>query len=291
MARHICDVCGKDYKYKRNLKRHKSERHGESLYWNCVVKGCETKFIRRGYLCVHLTKIHGFDRCTARESALIAIRGDKPNEDYQYYQTISDDDSILDMLAEKDEMMLHTGQDGVSERRENNDCGNDNVDDVDKVSVGDNMDKFDDDNVTDSVNAGDTMGVNDVNAGDTMDGGNVDDTMADGENVDDTMADDDGNVDVDDVIDEDDDEYNMNDTVRDADVVNGSDKLDSNGYSDISDDDIEILDDLTVDKSDRSVRVVTEYFNITAEKKYYYRGDELIDIQQYVYSDRYWKSE
>lgn len=101
----LCEVCAKEYKYKRNLIRHQSEHHSDTEHWNCTVEECHAKFIRRGYLSKHLVICHGYDSVTARKCALNAVRGD-----YQrpaYYETVSDDDSILDLLAETDGTMAN----------------------------------------------------------------------------------------------------------------------------------------------------------------------------------------
>ena len=96
-------TCGKEYLYNRNLKRHVKEKHCQSEYWNCVINGCTSKFIRRSYLAKHLNIFHNYDRVTSRECAINATRGDVRVES-QYYEDISEDDSILDLLAEADVM-------------------------------------------------------------------------------------------------------------------------------------------------------------------------------------------
>ena len=96
-------TCGKEYLYNRNLKRYVKEKHCESEYWNCVINGCTSKFIRRSYLDKHLNIFHNYDRVTSRECAINATRGDVRVES-QYYEDISEDDSILDLLAEADVM-------------------------------------------------------------------------------------------------------------------------------------------------------------------------------------------
>ena len=96
----LCDFCLRGYKYKRNLTRHVSEKHSSHEHWNCTVEECHAKFIRRSYLSKHLTICHGYDLVTARESALSASRGDV--QKHSYYEDVSDDDTILDLLAEAD---------------------------------------------------------------------------------------------------------------------------------------------------------------------------------------------
>ena len=96
-----CDTCGRTYKYKRNLVRHIKERHNIREYWRCTTKGCHSKFIRRSYLCKHLVFNHGMDVSSARAAALSARLGN-PEPNSQYYEDVSDDDSILDLLNERD---------------------------------------------------------------------------------------------------------------------------------------------------------------------------------------------
>ena len=100
--RYSCDICSKSYKHKRNLRRHVKERHLEVEHWKCVENGCSSKFIRRGYLSRHLVWTHGNSRSDAREAALTAPRGDRPNQ-HGGLEDISDDYTILDLLAERDE--------------------------------------------------------------------------------------------------------------------------------------------------------------------------------------------
>ena len=96
-----CDQCGKEYVHKRNLKRHTDEHHSNKEHWNCAVSTCEATFIRREYLAKHLVLFHGYDKATSRECAINAIRGDRQFQTH-YYEDISEDDSILDLIAEAD---------------------------------------------------------------------------------------------------------------------------------------------------------------------------------------------
>lgn len=96
-----CDTCQKMYKYKRNLLRHVKERHREVEHWNCPVEECTSKFIRRGYLCKHLILKHGYTSLKSRESAISATRGNAYSQN-SYYDDVSDDDSILDLLSYND---------------------------------------------------------------------------------------------------------------------------------------------------------------------------------------------
>ena len=48
-----CDICGKDFKYKRNLNRHKDETHAGG-HFKCVV--CSARFVRKQKLEKHMEK-------------------------------------------------------------------------------------------------------------------------------------------------------------------------------------------------------------------------------------------
>ena len=96
----LCDIYGSSYKYKRNLTRHIKEKHCDVEHWNCVIGGCSAKFIRRSYLSKHLILHHSYDKVTARECAMNAYRGDY--QEQSYYENVSDDDSILDLIVETD---------------------------------------------------------------------------------------------------------------------------------------------------------------------------------------------
>ena len=100
-----CDECGKNYKYKRNLKRHIMERHTVVKHWKCTVEDCTSKFIRRGYLFEHLIKCHKLTRSDARKATLFARREDSSHTQ-SYYEEVSSDDEIFDILAEQSEMDL-----------------------------------------------------------------------------------------------------------------------------------------------------------------------------------------
>lgn len=101
MANYVCDICNRNYGYKRNLKRHIREKHRDIQYWNCVVLECVSKFIRRSYLSRHLRMKHGYEMMQAHEAACMAKRGDiEPDTDPE---KVSDDDTILDVIADMDE--------------------------------------------------------------------------------------------------------------------------------------------------------------------------------------------
>lgn len=105
LAMYCCDHCDKTYKYKRNLKRHISEKHTMFFrHWKCVEKKCSGKFIRREYLLDHLTNKHKYTRSEARVAAINASR-ENQKESTGYYENVSSsDDDIFDILAEADEL-------------------------------------------------------------------------------------------------------------------------------------------------------------------------------------------
>lgn len=98
-----CEMCHKSYKYRKNLLRHLREKHVINYeFWNCVVKDCPTKFIRRDYLYYHLQNVHKFPSDCAKKAALKASRGDDVSTGY--YEEISDDDTVLDLINEVDDI-------------------------------------------------------------------------------------------------------------------------------------------------------------------------------------------
>ena len=101
MVNYNCDTCDKSYKYKRNLRRHVEEKHMEIELWNCTVDKCKVTFKRRGYLYTHLQKVHGYTSNFARRQALLAKRGnDNGKSTTSYYEDVSEDDTILDLLQD-----------------------------------------------------------------------------------------------------------------------------------------------------------------------------------------------
>ena len=71
---------------------------------------CEITFIRREYLAKHLVLFHGYDKTTSRECAINTIRGDRQIQT-NYYEDISEDDSILDLIAEADRTSYYSNGD------------------------------------------------------------------------------------------------------------------------------------------------------------------------------------
>ena len=96
----LCDTCGRVYEYKCNLTRHITVSHGGLEHYNCVIYGCGSTFIRRDYLKRHLMLHHGNDATTVCECSLNACRADQQED--AYYENVSDDDSLLDLIAEAD---------------------------------------------------------------------------------------------------------------------------------------------------------------------------------------------
>lgn len=101
MSFYECDLCSRTYKYEKNLKRHVREKHTTIEYWLCVQGDCVSKFVRRSYLSKHLVLKHGFNKLEAHETACKAPRGDIHSE--TYYDKVSEDDTILDLIEEMDE--------------------------------------------------------------------------------------------------------------------------------------------------------------------------------------------
>ena len=60
-----------------------------------------SKFVRRSYLSKHLMLKHGFNKLDAHSTACQAPRGDIQPE--EYYDDVSDDDTILDLIEEMDQ--------------------------------------------------------------------------------------------------------------------------------------------------------------------------------------------
>ncbi|KAH3717987.1 hypothetical protein DPMN_060784 [Dreissena polymorpha] len=96
-----CDTCQKLYKYKKNLLKHVREHHQVVEHWNCSVTDCNIRFIRRSYLSKHLVQQHGIAPSKAREDAVSAPRENQTPQN-AYYDDVSEDDSILDLLSYND---------------------------------------------------------------------------------------------------------------------------------------------------------------------------------------------
>ena len=110
MPIHHCDTCGRNYTLKRNLRRHVLEKHSKDYeHWNCVEPDCAKTFIRRTTLAYHLRTIHGYTQLRAGEFSLRALRGDVQVN--SYYENISDDDSVFDVINDIQEMR-NVGVDG-----------------------------------------------------------------------------------------------------------------------------------------------------------------------------------
>ena len=110
MPIHHCDTCGRNYTLKRNLRRHVLEKHSKDYeHWNCVEPDCAKTFIRRTTLAYHLRTIHGYTQIRAGEFSLRALRGDVQVN--SYYENISDDDSVFDVINDIQEMR-NVGVDG-----------------------------------------------------------------------------------------------------------------------------------------------------------------------------------
>ncbi|XP_060575738.1 protein PFC0760c-like [Ruditapes philippinarum] len=101
-----CDICNKEYAYKRNLKRHSLEKHIGNKKWSCSEKMCSSKFSRRSNLVRHLCLTHKYSAAKARRVALDTdkIKSKKTTATCTYYEDVSSDESILDLHAELDAM-------------------------------------------------------------------------------------------------------------------------------------------------------------------------------------------
>lgn len=105
-----CDICGKSYTKKRNLKQHVSEKHYIIRYWNCCEDACAARFIRRSYLVSHLERFHKISKVAAREKSVTSsqrthiLEGrntiDVPDTKKicSCVEDVSDDDSVLDLV-------------------------------------------------------------------------------------------------------------------------------------------------------------------------------------------------
>ena len=94
-----CDICSKEYKYKRNLTRHINEKHSNLDYYLCPT--CNAHFIRRSYIIRHAVTIHQLAENEARVLAIQAVKeseqGDNNGVDYDQ---VSSDEDILDLLED-----------------------------------------------------------------------------------------------------------------------------------------------------------------------------------------------
>ncbi len=109
MPIYMCDHCEREYKYKRNLKRHIEEIHFNESYWECTQAGCGSTFIRRSYLWQHLSTKHKFSKCDARDITLHARPvNKKTSTTSSRYEDVSSDDDILNILLDPDYEKLDT---------------------------------------------------------------------------------------------------------------------------------------------------------------------------------------
>lgn len=109
---HTCFICYKEYKYRRNLIRHIKEHHAGLEAYDCTEPNCNSTFIRRSYLFVHLTSIHNINEEIARAKSISAER--KSRKGNQYYDEVSEDDSILDLINEAIEKEKQKGVPSMS---------------------------------------------------------------------------------------------------------------------------------------------------------------------------------
>ena len=229
---YICDICRKSYKHKKNLTRHTKEKHRNLEHWLCEMNGCSSSFVRRSYLTRHLILCHKRDGVSARRAALHAPRGD--DHPHGYYEDISDDDSVLDVLQEligADQMKSNAVMDAFDINAFDVQVGN--IPNGDDVTAGET---FGDGGVGDVLSSGDTFG----------DGLGSDVTVCDVLGGDVTLGDDlGGDVMGDDVLDGDD---SFGD-VRGGNVLGGDDLGGGDSGSDVRGGNVLGGDDLDGDDS------------------------------------------
>ena len=155
----LCDTCGKVYVYKRNLTRHMTVSHGGLEHYNCVIYGCGSTFIRRDYLKRHLMLHHGYDETTARECSLNACRADQQED--AYYENVSDDDSILDLIAEADGSAYNQEYNEILGQFNVNQLKDNSVNDKERYDISHWISDISDDDCVDSQGINDADSVSD----------------------------------------------------------------------------------------------------------------------------------
>ena len=101
----VCDTCGKDYRHKRNLKRHVTETHQhDGLFYPCSEYLCRGRFVRRSYLVKHLQKFHGLSKLGANVKSKRVRKAEVPNCEHYYSDVtdVSDDESFFEQLDEQE---------------------------------------------------------------------------------------------------------------------------------------------------------------------------------------------
>ncbi len=260
----------KTYKYKRSLTRHIRERHIAIEHWKCLIPTCTVKFIRRNYLCRHLIYRHGLSPVDARIRALSAPRGDKCQRGY--YETISDDESAFDLIAELEELRrsvdVHPNAFDVDEFLSDDGAGANLYSDVTTCSPEASIDDVAADDVPD-VAVDDLPDVAVDDAADATDAFYDDTSDAVSEDASDT------------------DNDSLYTDVDDDTVITIEDDCESSDYSEISETPHVMPADNDGDNEaicmDSSVRIV-QYVTIHIEKTFTYRGEDLVheQIQQFV---------
>jgi len=102
MAGFVCSSCGKLFKYKRNVVRHEREVHNLREHFVCDQPGCNARLIRRSYIVKHLTNKHHMSDYDARAHAVAARKIPVVSNKTSGYESVSDSESILDILEELD---------------------------------------------------------------------------------------------------------------------------------------------------------------------------------------------
>ena len=109
--RFVCDTCGKDYRHKRNLKRHVTETHQhDGLFYPCSEYLCRGRFVRRSYLVKHLQKSHGLSKLEAKVKSKRVRKAEVPSCEH-YYSDVTDaseDESFFEQLDEQEALQNST---------------------------------------------------------------------------------------------------------------------------------------------------------------------------------------
>ena len=143
-----CDVCNKLFTKRRNLSKHVNETHMKQNVWICTMKDCDKTFSRRSNLHVHLQNIHKLSSAKARDDCIRAKRqgrkaecsavySDISQDEMQtnQYSDISDDDSILDMIAEASDLLQCPTETGANYLDQFIDPSGDDLDYIDDVVI------------------------------------------------------------------------------------------------------------------------------------------------------------
>ena len=273
-----------------------------------------SKFVRRSYLSKHLILKHGFNKLDAHSTACQAPRGDIQPE--EYYDDVSDDDTILDLIQEMDQEQYEQHyMDFISSFKipdfNNNDVGTSSVNirneemasdkssfqvimcdqysDISSISNSDQ--KLDNDKMSselgegdeaDKLNEGDeAYELREGDEADELNEGDEADELREGDEADELREDDEADElnEVDEA-----DELSEGD---EADELSEGDEVDEFGNSD-SEDDIIIIDsddEYAIVPSNMHQRIQTFVYTIRRDTTYI--GGQQIDVKTYAERDYY----